>query len=93
MIGVGLVGETGLMQRAVKPVAAAVAGKHPPGAIAAMGRRRQTDDQDARFGIAESGERLGPIVLAGDIGAAVSARKPRASALGAGISGKQRCAD
>ena len=63
MIGVGLIGEAGLVQRAVKPVAAAVAGKHPTGAIAAMSRRRQTDDQHPRFGIAESGERLGPINL------------------------------
>ena len=64
MVGICLVGEAGGMKRAVKPVAAAVAGKHPAGAIAAMRRRRQTDDQNPRLRITKAGQRLGPISLA-----------------------------
>ena len=38
VIRVGLAGKAGLMKRAIKPVAAAIAGKHSPSAIAAMRR-------------------------------------------------------
>ncbi len=55
MVGVGLVGESGGMKRAVKPVAATVAGEHPSGAIATVRGRRQTDDQNARLWIAKAG--------------------------------------
>ena len=56
MIGIGLVGKAGGMKRAVKPIAAAVASEHPAGAIAAMRRRRQADDQKLRVGIAKAGQ-------------------------------------
>jgi hypothetical protein len=54
MFRIRLVGEVECMQRAIKPVPAPVAGKHSPGAIAAVGGRRQTDNQHPRLRIAES---------------------------------------
>jgi hypothetical protein len=64
MVRVGLVGEAGGVKRAIKPIAATVSRKHAPGAIATVRRRRETDDQQARRWITESGQRLGPISLA-----------------------------
>ena len=47
MIRVRLIGKSCGMERAVEPIAAAVAGEHPSRAIAAMRRGRQADDQHA----------------------------------------------
>ena len=49
-----LIGETGSVERAVEPVATAIAGKHSAGSIAAVGRRRETDNQQTRIRIAET---------------------------------------
>src|SRR5665811_1053494 len=54
----------GAVQRGVEPVARAVAGEHATGAVGAVRRRRQADDRQLRFGIAEAGDRPGPVVLA-----------------------------
>src|SRR5512143_3751035 len=59
----GLIGKTVGVQSAVEPVAAAIAGKHSPGAISAVGGRRETDDEQPRLRIAEARQRLGPIGL------------------------------
>jgi hypothetical protein len=48
-----LIGESGSVPRAIKPVTAAIAGKHSAGSIAAMRRRGQTHDQQPRIGIAK----------------------------------------
>jgi hypothetical protein len=50
--GVGLVGEPGAMQRGKQPIAGTVAGEEATGAVAAMRRRGQADDYDARGWIA-----------------------------------------
>ena len=64
MIRVRLIGEPRGIESAVQPIAAPIAGKHPPGPIAPMGRRRQPDDQQPCLGITETRQRLGPILLA-----------------------------
>ena len=64
MIGIRLIGKALGMERAVEPIAAAIAGKDPSRAIAAVRRRRQSDDQYARARIAESRQRPGPILHA-----------------------------
>ena len=45
MIRVGLIGKASIVQRAIKPIAAAISGKHSPGAIAAMCGGGQANDQ------------------------------------------------
>src|SRR5512135_30374 len=64
-VGVRLIGKACVVKRAVKPIAAAVAGEHPSGAIAAMGRWREADDQHASVWIAKARQRLCPVALAG----------------------------
>jgi hypothetical protein len=59
--GVRLIGKSGAMQGAVKPITAAIARKHSTGPIAAMGRRCKPDNQNPRAGIAETGKRSCPI--------------------------------
>src|SRR5262245_63454298 len=54
------------MERAVQPVAAGVAGEDAAGAVAAVRRRRQADDEQARARVAEAGHRLPPIRLSGE---------------------------
>ena len=61
-----LVRETVAMQRAVQPIAAAVPGKHPPGAIRPMGRGRKADDEKARVELAERRDRSSPIFFIGE---------------------------
>ena len=56
-----LIREAGAMQRRVEPVAALVAGEDAARPVAAVRRRREPDDQDARRGIAESGNRATPV--------------------------------
>mgnify|MGYP007070628265 CR=1 FL=1 len=62
VIGVGLAGEASLVECPIKPVATTIAGKHPTGAITAMGSRRQADDQQPRSAIADPGEWFGPVI-------------------------------
>jgi hypothetical protein len=61
MLGCRLVGKAECVQRAVKPVAAAISGKHPSGAITTIGGRGKSDDQKPRLRVTEPGERLCPI--------------------------------
>ena len=61
-----LVRQAGPVQRRIEPVAAAVAGEHPAGAVRAVRRGRQTDDQDLRRRIAEARHRSSPIGLVGE---------------------------
>src|SRR5687767_3213115 len=63
MIGIGLVGETSLVKCAIKPVATTIAGKHPTGAITAMGGRGQSDDQHPSSGIADPCKWFGPVIF------------------------------
>jgi hypothetical protein len=56
-----------------KPGAALIAGEHPPGAIAAVRRRREADDQQTRVRIAKAGQRARPVRLT-----AVAPRRVRA---------------
>src|SRR5262249_5725279 len=60
--GRGLIREPRCVQRAVKPIAATIPGKDSPSTITAMRRRRQTDHQESRCGIAKTRHRLPPIV-------------------------------
>jgi len=65
-----LVREAGAVERGVEPVAAFVAGEDPPGAVAAVGRGSEADDQEPRRGVAEAGHRprpVRPIAEAGDL--------------------------
>ena len=59
----GLVGESRAEHGREQPVARAIAGEHPTGAVGAVSRRRQPDDQDAGLRIAEAGHREAPVVL------------------------------
>ena len=58
-----LVGQPGPVQRAVEPVARAVAGEHPPGPVGAVGRRGQADQDDPGVRVAEAGHRAAPVLL------------------------------
>ena len=69
----GLVGQARPMQRAEQKVARAVAGEDPAGAIAAVRRGRQSDDQNPSRRVAESGHRTPPVGL-GAIGGALLTR-------------------
>src|SRR5206468_1783577 len=53
----GLVGVAGAVEGGEQPLARPVAGEDPPGAVAAVGRRRQPEDEEARPGIPEAGDR------------------------------------
>src|SRR5688572_2066982 len=56
-----LIGKTEGVQRAIEPVAAAISGEHPSGAITAIGGRGKADNQKPRLWITETGERFCPI--------------------------------
>ena len=60
-----LVGQADAVQRGEQPVAGAVTGEDPPGAVGAVGGRRQADDQHARVGGAPAGDRAAPVRLPG----------------------------
>ena len=49
------------MERAEQPVPASVAGKYSSGPVASMRGGRETDNQDARFGIAKSWHWFAPV--------------------------------
>ena len=61
-----LVGEPGAVERRVEPVAGAVAGEHPAGAVGAVGGGGEADDQDPRLRVAEAADRARPVVLAAE---------------------------
>src|SRR4029079_15493550 len=51
------------MERGEQEIPGRVTGEHPPGAIPAMGRRREAQQQDPRRRIAEAGHRPSPVGL------------------------------
>jgi len=59
----GLIGEARLVERAKEKIAGLVSGEDAPRAVAAMGGRSETDDQDARPCVSEGGKRPGPVPL------------------------------
>jgi len=59
-----LVGEPRVVERVEEPVAAAIAGEHAAGSVAAVGRRRQPDQEEAGVGIAEARQGPRPVGLA-----------------------------
>src|SRR5438128_1995935 len=61
-----LIGEACAIERAVKPVAAAVACEDAARAIAAMRGGRKTDDQQPRICVAETRHRPAPIRFTGE---------------------------
>lgn len=63
MLRNGLIRETGFVQSPEQPIAAAVAGKNSTGAIAAVRRGRESDNQQTRVRVAKTRHRLAPIVL------------------------------
>ena len=71
--GGGLVGEAGAVQRAIEPLARAIAGEDAAGAIGAVGAGRQADDDEAGGGIAEAGDGARPVGVGGVGGALVAA--------------------
>ena len=76
------VGEAGAVQRGHQEVAGsadAVAGEDAAGAVGAVRRRREADDQQPRPRIAEAGDRLAPVGVVA-IGAPLLARDRRAVA-------------
>ena len=78
--GVRLAGEAGPVQRAVEPLAAAVAGEDPAGPVGAVRPRREADQHQAGLRVAPAGDRPGPVVVvekrallhAPDLGAVVA---------------------
>src|SRR5258706_4314887 len=62
--GPGLAGEARLEEGAEKEVARLVAREHPPGAVAAVRRRRKADDEDPGARISKGRKRPGPVRLA-----------------------------
>jgi hypothetical protein len=84
----GLVGEPGAVHRGEEPVARAVAGKDPAGAVAAVRRRREAEDQDARRGVAEARHGPAPVLLVSERGALLACNplapldQPRAAPAG-----------
>ena len=53
------------MQGPVEPIAATVAGEHPPGTVRAMCGRGEANDEASRQRVAEVRHRLAPILLIG----------------------------
>src|SRR5215207_3312841 len=63
-----LVGEAGTVQAGEQPVAGAVAGEDPAGAVAAVGGRGQPEDQQRGRRVAESGDGPAPVLLVAEGG-------------------------
>ena len=61
--GVGLIRESEAVQGTVQPVSRSVTGKHPAGTIAAMCRRRESDNQQTGIRRTEAGNRPAPVFL------------------------------
>ena len=85
-------GEPDPVQAGEEPVARAVAGEDPAGAVAAVGRRRQADDQDARASGRPSRRWAGPSRAGRRTTPACPARRPRATAPAADTRGRPRSA-
>jgi hypothetical protein len=60
--GSRLVGKARAKQRLVQKISRAIAGKHSPGAIGAMRRRRKPQNQKLRPRVAKSRNRLSPVI-------------------------------
>lgn len=67
--GLRAAGEAELMEDGEEEVAGAIAGKGPPGAVGAVRSGSEAEKEDARAGIAEAGNGLGPVRLV-EVGAA-----------------------
>ena len=63
MCGCGLIGQADAVHRAIQPVAAAITGEDAPGPIGTVGRRRESENQNACRRIAEAGDAATPVVL------------------------------
>jgi hypothetical protein len=72
MARVRLIRQAGLVHRPEEEVPGLIPGEHPSGPVAAVGRRRQPDDQDPRLRVPERRDRPPPVALA-----AKSARRIR----------------
>ena len=59
--GGGLGGKSGFMHGVEEEVAGAVAGEHAAGAVGAVGRGGEADQEQAGGGRPEVGDRLGPV--------------------------------
>ena len=86
--------ETGSVERRIKEITRCVAGKRPAGAVAAMGARREPDDDRARVGVTEGGDGTTP-VGAGEVGALLFGRNVRGVCpqLGAPLAADHRTLD
>jgi rubrerythrin len=63
ILGLGPVRVPGPVQGCVEPIAGAVAGEHPPGAVGAVGGWCQPNDRQASVRVAEAVKGSGPVVL------------------------------
>ncbi len=63
MVGGRQCGQADAVQRGEQPVAGAVPGEDSPGAVAAVGRRREADDEHTRGGRAPARDRAPPVGL------------------------------
>jgi hypothetical protein len=76
------------MKRREQPIAGPIPGEDATGAISAVRRRREADDDEARMGVAEAGQRTRPVALPGEAPGRVGSRRlppgdqPRAAAAG-----------
>lgn len=61
MVGVGLVGKAGAIESAHQGVARRITRKNAPGAIAAVRRGRETEDDHARVCVAKASDGSAPI--------------------------------
>ena len=64
VLGLGLIGVAGPVQGGEEPIAGAVAGEDPAGAVGAVRGRGEADDYQPRRRVAEAVDRPRPVVLA-----------------------------
>jgi hypothetical protein len=62
MDGGWLVGKSGTMQCPIEPIATAIPSKNAACSIATMRRWREANNKESRFGVAETWNRLAPVV-------------------------------
>src|SRR5262252_6136386 len=74
MSGSRLAGEAGTVQSAIEEIAGTVAGEDAAGAVAAVGRRRQTADKNAGRWIAKAGHGASPVFLIAEGGPLLACR-------------------
>jgi hypothetical protein len=81
-----LVRQPDAVERAEEEIPGFVSGEHPAGAVAAVSRRSEADDQDSSVGVPEGGYRPRPVLLSGEAAGRMARRflppghQPRASA-------------